>query len=177
MLLTLQVLTILTVSIAMALSLAHALEFPGKLRLNKETYLNMQMIYYLGFTIGGMVGEAGGLLATLALLWATENAVAWRLILAALFCLLVMHAVYWLVTHPVNNFWLKDTNVDRASNVFSRLFPSNVPLAKTGLARIAQSLGILACRSGRLGTRGISADRHSHSSVKRSQPNANPPNS
>ena len=59
------------------LVLAHALEFPGKLRLNKETYLNMQMIYYPGFTIGGMVGEAGGL-ATLALLWATENAVAWR---------------------------------------------------------------------------------------------------
>ena len=104
MLLTLQVLTILTVSIAMALSLAHTLEFPGKLRLNKETYLNMQMTYYPGFTIGGTVGEAGGLLAALALLWATENAVTWRLILAALFCLLGMHAVYWLVAHPVNNF-------------------------------------------------------------------------
>jgi hypothetical protein len=123
MLLTLQVLTILAVSIAMALSLAHALEFPGKLRLSRETYLDMQMIYYPGFTIGGMVGEAGGLLATLALLWATENAVAWRLILAALFCLLVMHAVYWLVTHPVNNFWLKDTNVDRASNSFFSFIP------------------------------------------------------
>jgi hypothetical protein len=93
MLLTLQVLTILAVSIAMALSLAHALEFPGKLRLSRETYLNMQMIYYPGFTIGGMEGEGGGLLATLALLWSTENAVAWRLILAALLCLLVMHAI------------------------------------------------------------------------------------
>jgi hypothetical protein len=128
MLLTLQVLTILAVSIAMALSLAHALEFPGKLRLSKETYLDMQMIYYPGFTIGGMVGEAGGLLATLALLWATENAVAWRLILAALLCLLAMQAVYWLLTHPVNKFWLKDTNVDRASNSFF----SFIPLRGTG---------------------------------------------
>ena len=49
MLLTLQVLTILIGSIAMALSLAHALEFPGKLRLIYETY-NMQMIFYPGYT-------------------------------------------------------------------------------------------------------------------------------
>ena len=123
MLVTLQVLTILAVSIAMALPLAHALEFPGKLRLNKETYLNMQPIYYPGFTIGGMVGEAGGLVATLALLLATEHTVAWWLILAALLCLLVMHAVYWLLTHPVNNFWLKDVNVDRAANSFFSFIP------------------------------------------------------
>jgi hypothetical protein len=124
MLLTLQVLTIFAVSIAMALSLAHALEFPGKLRLSKQTYLDMQMIYYPGFTIGGMVGEAGGLLATFALLWATENDVAWRLIFAALLCLLIMHAVYWLVIHPVNNFWLKDANVDRVSKSFFAFVPA-----------------------------------------------------
>ena len=34
-----------------------------------------------------------------------------------------MHAVYWLVTHPVNNFWLKDTNADRASNSFFSFIP------------------------------------------------------
>jgi hypothetical protein len=77
MLFTLQVATILLVSIAMALSLAHALEFPGTLRLSKETYFKVQSIYYPGFTIGGMVGETGGILATFALLSVTENAVAW----------------------------------------------------------------------------------------------------
>jgi hypothetical protein len=38
----------------MALSLAHALEVPGKLRLNKEQYLAVQTIYYPGFTLGGI---------------------------------------------------------------------------------------------------------------------------
>jgi hypothetical protein len=37
MCITLQVLTIIVVAIAFALSLAHALELPGKMRLDKET--------------------------------------------------------------------------------------------------------------------------------------------
>jgi hypothetical protein len=41
----------------MALSLAHALEFPGKLRLGKDAYLAVQQIYYPGFTFDGFVGE------------------------------------------------------------------------------------------------------------------------
>ena len=47
----------------MALVLAHALELPGKRRLSKNTYLAVQPIYYHGFTIGGAVGEFGGLVA------------------------------------------------------------------------------------------------------------------
>jgi hypothetical protein len=49
----LQIVTLLLVAIAMAQSLAHALEFPGKLRLSREQYLAVQPIYYPGFTIGG----------------------------------------------------------------------------------------------------------------------------
>jgi hypothetical protein len=29
----------------------------------------------------------------------------------AFFSLLAMQAVYWLITHPVNKFWLKDTHL------------------------------------------------------------------
>ncbi|HET7883004.1 MAG TPA: hypothetical protein VFL55_19120 [Acetobacteraceae bacterium] len=50
----------------MALSLAHALEVPGKLRLPRETYIAVQQISYPGFTIGGAFGESGAILATLA---------------------------------------------------------------------------------------------------------------
>ena len=50
------VLTVVLVSVGMALSLAHALELPGKLRLGREAYLAMQPIYYPGFTYGGLVG-------------------------------------------------------------------------------------------------------------------------
>ena len=61
MFVTLEVLAVSLVSIAMALALAHALEFPVKMRLDKQTYLAVQPIYYPGFTIGGGVGEGGGI--------------------------------------------------------------------------------------------------------------------
>jgi hypothetical protein len=49
MLHALQVVTVISGSVAMALALAHALELPGKLRLTKEAYYAMQSIYYPGF--------------------------------------------------------------------------------------------------------------------------------
>ena len=109
MLLTLQIATPFLVSIAWALSLAHALELPGKLRLSKEAYNAMQAIYYPGFTIGAGVGEAGGILATVVLLLATgTSSAAFTLTAVALVGLLAMHATYWIVTHPVNKFWIRD---------------------------------------------------------------------
>jgi hypothetical protein len=38
----------------MGVVLAHALELPGELRLDEQTYLAVQTTYYPGFTIGGM---------------------------------------------------------------------------------------------------------------------------
>jgi hypothetical protein len=104
----LQVLTVLLVSVAMALALAHALELPGKMRLSKEQYLETQPIYYPGFTVGG-TAEPIGLLALLGLLLLTPpgSAPFW-LTAGAFLALSAMHAAYWLLTHPVNNFWLKD---------------------------------------------------------------------
>jgi hypothetical protein len=106
--LLLQIASVFFVAIAMALSLAHALELPGKLRLDKETYLAVQPIYYPGFTIGGGVGEGLGIIATLALLLATDSATPsfyWTLV--GLIALVASHATYWILTHPVNNFWLR----------------------------------------------------------------------
>ena len=71
----LQVLTVMLAAVTMALSLAHALEFPGKLRLGKEQYLAVQPIYYPGFTIGG-IAEPAVILATLALLIMTPAGTA-----------------------------------------------------------------------------------------------------
>lgn len=50
---TLSVLSLLLLAVTMGLSLAHALERPGKLRLVEPTYRAVQAIYYPGFTIGG----------------------------------------------------------------------------------------------------------------------------
>lgn len=108
MLLTLQVICVLLTSIAMALSLAHALELPGKLRLGKDEYLVVQQIYYPGFTVGGF-GEVLGLVAIFVLLLLTPaEDPAFRWTLASFAALAITHGAYWVLTHPVNNFWLKD---------------------------------------------------------------------
>lgn len=104
-----QFVSVLLVAVAMAMALAHALEYPGKLRLSKDAYIATQPIYYPGFTIGGAVGEFGGILVTLALLLLTPFGLDFFLVLGAVAGLIAMQAVYWTVTHPVNSFWLKDT--------------------------------------------------------------------
>ena len=124
--LVLQVVTVLLVAVAMALALAHALELPGKLRLSRDTYLAVQPIYYPGFTAGGAIGEVGGLIATLILLIATPTGSrAFWLTLGAFAALLLKHAAYWLLTHPVNNFWLQGTSIARFGARFFSFDPLN----------------------------------------------------
>jgi hypothetical protein len=118
MLTLLQIATVILVAVALALALAHALELPGKMRLDKKTYYAVQAIYYPGFTIGG-IGEAGGTITTIVLLFLTPPAsVDFWLTFVALLGLIAMQAVYWLVTHPVNKFWVEGVNLDRFSSGF-----------------------------------------------------------
>jgi hypothetical protein len=115
----LQVLAVILVAVAMALSLAHALELPGKMRLDRETYYAMQPIYYPGFTIGGGVGEVGGTISTIVLLFLTPlGSTEFWLTLVALIGLFAVQAVYWFFTHPVNKFWVEGENLDRFGSGF-----------------------------------------------------------
>jgi hypothetical protein len=123
MITTLSLTALLLLAVTMGLSLAHALECPGKLRLDEQTYRAVQAIYYPGFTIGGLVGEFGGMLALIALIILTPTTTErfwWTA--AALGFLLVGHATYWVVTHPVNAAWLKDTTLTGMSRMFFGLF-------------------------------------------------------
>jgi len=123
MLPTLQVLAILFVATAMALALAHALELPGKMRLAKDAYFATQAIYYPGFTIGG-ISEPAALIAILVLLIVTPTGIAeFWLTLGAFVALLAMHAAYWLLTHPVNNFWVQGVQRGRLGAGFFGLDP------------------------------------------------------
>jgi len=91
-------------AVAMALSLAHALELPGKLRLSKEQYVEVQPIYYPGFTISG-IAEPAGLLALLVLLfYLPAGGPSFWLTAGALVVLAAMHAVYGVLTHPASDF-------------------------------------------------------------------------
>ena len=102
-----EVLAVVLVAIAMALTLAHALELPGKLRLDKEQYFAVQTIYYPGFTIGG-IAEILGILVLALLLYLTPfGGTRFLWTLSAFLLLVAVHAIYWVFTHPVNNFWLR----------------------------------------------------------------------
>jgi hypothetical protein len=103
----LQVATVMLVALAAALSVAHALELPGKMRLDEDTYFAVQSIYYPGFTIGGGIAEGGGIpAAALLLLLTPAGTTAFWLVLIALLGMLAMHAVYWVFVHPVNRYWV-----------------------------------------------------------------------
>lgn len=121
MLTTLQVVTLMLVALAMVPAVAHALEFPGKKRLSKDAYLTVQRIYYPGFTIAGLA-EGFSMLAALALvIFTPADEPAFGLSLAALILLLIMHAVYWIVTAPVNKIWLKGQQLSKAGSAFFRM--------------------------------------------------------
>jgi hypothetical protein len=115
----LEAVSLILVVVAMVPVWAHALELPGKLRLTRDAYFAVQPIYYPGFTIAG-ISEPAAIIATIILLVLTPQTSAdfwWRL--AALLGLIGMHAVYWLFTHPVNNFWLQG---EKLSALGSRFF-------------------------------------------------------
>ena len=106
------------VALAAALSVAHALELPGKMRLDREQYFAVQQIYYPGFTIGG-AAEPLGTIAMIALLILVPfgGTVFW-LVLAALIAMFGVMSVFWLVTQPANKLWTKDLKMGAAGTGF-----------------------------------------------------------
>lgn len=103
----LKVAALILLGVTMALSLAHALERPGKMRLNREHYLAVQLIYYPGFTYAG-AAEPLAIMALAALLALTPAGTSFWLIAGALAATALTHLLYWLLTAPVNRIWLKD---------------------------------------------------------------------
>jgi hypothetical protein len=117
------ILCLLLVAAKFGTSLAHVAELPGKLRLDEQSYKAVQTIYYPGFTLVGLIGELGGMLALAVLLHLTDYGTArfWWTV-AALAFLLAGHVTYWLMTHPVNNFWVKDVVTSGPGGAFFSIF-------------------------------------------------------
>ena len=115
---SIQLVSLLLVAIAMALSLAHALELPGKMRLGKDTYLAVQQIYYPGFTFGGMAEPLGTIALVSLLIFAAPAGTRYWWAVAALAALIGMQLVYWFVTHPVNSAWVKDLQLSGLGGSF-----------------------------------------------------------
>jgi hypothetical protein len=114
----LQIVTVMLVVLAAIPSVAHALELPAKLHLDRQTYYAVQPIYYPGFTFAGFA-EPAAILATALLLWFTPaGTFHFWLVLIALAGMVVMHAIYWLLIHPVNKFWLADVTLKGSGAAF-----------------------------------------------------------
>ncbi len=119
--LSLKIASVVIVAVAMNMALAHALELPGKLRLPKEQYLAVQAIYYPGFTYAGFTEPLSVILTALLAFLAPAGSPSFWLTLGACVALTLMHAIYWVLIHPVNNFWLRDTGVQGAGKPFFAL--------------------------------------------------------
>jgi Domain of unknown function (DUF1772) len=116
--LVLEVLAIVLTAVVMSLSLAHALELPGKMRLNREAYLATQAIYYPGFTIGG-IAEPLAVIVVLALLLSIEApSTHFWLVLLAWLSLAAVQIIFWVWVQPVNKIWLKDIDLGQAGAAF-----------------------------------------------------------
>jgi hypothetical protein len=114
----LQVAAVMLAAVTMALSLAHALELPGKLRLDKEQYLTVQPIYYPGFTIGGFA-EVLVIAAIAALLYfAPMGSLEFWLLGGALVAMGAVQGIFWIMTQPVNRYWLRTTELGRSAGRF-----------------------------------------------------------
>ncbi|AEH86455.1 hypothetical protein [Mesorhizobium opportunistum] len=83
----LQVVAVVIAALPMALSVAHALELPGKMRLDERTYRAVQHIYYPGFTIGGAAEPLSVVVTGLLLFLVPAGTTAFWAVLLAFFCL------------------------------------------------------------------------------------------
>ncbi|MGH9422056.1 MAG: DUF1772 domain-containing protein, partial [Thermoanaerobaculia bacterium] len=125
MLQILQIVTTVLVAIAMAPALAHAMEYPGKMRLSRDAYLTVQPIYYPGFTVAGGAAEVGGLIASIILTILTpRGTVGFWLTFAAALGMIGMQIVFWIYTQPANRFWLQSVKLGNLGKGFFAAGPT-----------------------------------------------------
>jgi hypothetical protein len=123
----LQIAAILCVAIVMGLSLAHALELPGKRRLTRDQYLTVQAIYYPGFTLGGAAEPLSILVVAVLLVLTAGHTLEFWLEAAALFALVVVQVLFWRMTQPVNRYWLEHTSTTSTAQAFFGSVKSGEP--------------------------------------------------
>lgn len=114
----LQVLTVMLAVFSTAFMLAHAFELPGKKRLDRDSYLIVQRIYYPGFTIGGIAEGVSPIAALVLTVLTPFGTPAFWLTLIGFLGLAAAHAAYWIITHPVNKVWLEGEALGKAGTGF-----------------------------------------------------------
>jgi hypothetical protein len=118
MIVVLQIVTVMLVALAATPAVAHALELPGKLYLDKATYFAIQPIYYPGFTFAGIAEPASIIAIALLLLFTPTGTIDFWLVLMTFVGMIVAHAIYWCLVHPVNNFWIEGQKINATGATF-----------------------------------------------------------
>ena len=118
MLLALKLVSIFLVVATVIPSAAHALEFPGKLRLTREQYLAVQPIYYPGFTAIGVAEPLSILVLAAVLVLTRAQTTTFWLVAASLLAAVITHTLYWFLTAPVNKIWLGSEKLSGSAQRF-----------------------------------------------------------
>jgi hypothetical protein len=90
---------VLTTALALAPAMAHALELPNKIRMEREDYLNAQRLYR-GWQFVG-IAVIGALASTILLLRVSSSR-EFPFSLVAVLSVAATQVVFWVFTFPVN---------------------------------------------------------------------------
>ena len=106
-------LTIILVSLSMAMAFCHLLQLPPRMSYDGTQWVTTQSLYHQLFgTVGALIEVGALLLATVLLLtvWRRRPAFQWTLF--GTVCLFVAHGAWWMFIAPVNAeiaTWTSDT--------------------------------------------------------------------
>jgi hypothetical protein len=106
-------------SVTIVSPLAGALEAPGDVRLERESYVAVRGVYYPGFTIAGVAEPLAVVVLALLLVSMSGGTLPFWLVALALAAEALAHLMYWVMIAPMNGAWLDDPRRTRAANVWT----------------------------------------------------------
>ncbi len=113
-----QAVALIVTAVPLALALAHALEHPGKLRLDRDHYTATQGIYYPGFTLAGPAEPLAPVIILVLLALTPAATLAFWLTAGAALAAALTHLLYWVLTAPVNKVWAAATPISGSAQRF-----------------------------------------------------------
>lgn len=105
-------LTIILVSLSMAMAFCHLLQLPPRMSYDGAQWVATQSLYQLFGTVGAFIEVGALLLATVLSLIVFTRRPAFQWTLFGTVCLLIAHVAWWLFIAPVNveiATWTPDT--------------------------------------------------------------------
>lgn len=95
-------LTIIAVSLSMAMAFCHLLQLPPRMSYDGAQWVATQSLYQLFGTVGAFIEVSALLLATVLSLAVCRRRPAFQWTVFGTACLLVAHAAWWVFVAPVN---------------------------------------------------------------------------